>query len=481
MKEKLILTTALLSFAFAKAQTIIVEDTYEKNNKPVSYDLLFKSQKVVICKGKKIGGLVAGSQTNNIYSYDFSGNKTAIVENAKLYQCNYSNSEKALRVVDISDGLFKATVKYLVDGKYTNPVLMDQSNAFRRYFPYYNNFTDKYEIRLTNQQNKDDIDYQKDNLNLSVVDIMTKKRKAYKLEKPNVARITSGNFVLPEKKLGLNYRFNDDDSFDFITKSIAFDYSKTTLYKTTYNLSDGKISKDIAFELSLTGKYFIYSHNSAGFTDTPANKSLPYFDDDLFVNNYITDRNNGDVYVYGLYSDKPASLNKEVIPRGYYVFKFDKTGKKLWESINKIEDKDFNEKHYMYYTETDLSFINNKLCFYAFVNENDEYLNYGILDQATGNQEKSKKIVFHEYESRVGVGSDFFKLDYEYKNIKELKNKKFNVLGIIAYDNNSKYADYVKNVKIKGETHFLTRFTNFGMLVIETDNDEYYKVLYFKE
>lgn len=480
MKKKLILGITLLSFLLVKAQTTIVEDTYQKDNKPVSYDYLSKNHKIVIYKGKKIGGLVAGSQTNNIYSYDFSGNKTPIVENQKLYQCSFSNSEKTLRVFDISDGIFKTSVKYLVGDKFTKSVILDQNNAFTRYFPYYNNYTDKYELKLTNQYNKQDIDFQKDNFNLQVTDIVTRKKKTFKIEKPNINRLISSNLVQPEKKLGLNYRINDDESFDFITKSITSDYTKATLYKTTYSTVDGKLLKDVPFEVNLKDKTLIYSNNGGGFTDTPPNKAAPFFDDDLSINNYIVDQSNGDIYIYGLYGDKAFTLNKDANPKGYYVFKFDKEGKKIWESINKIEDKDFNGKHYMYYSETGLSFINNKLCFYAFVNENEEYLNYGILDQATGNQEKNKKIIFHEYESRVGVGSDFFKLDYEYKNTKELKNKKFNVLGIIAYDNNSKYADYVKNVKINGETHFLTLFTNFGMLVIETDNDEYYKVIHFK-
>ena len=481
MKQKLILSAALLSFVFVKAQTTIVEDTYQKDNKPVAYDYLSKNHKIVIYKGKKIGGMVAGSQTNSIYSYDLSGTKTTILENEKLYQCGFSNSEKTLRVFDISDGIFKTSQKYLVDGKFTKPVIIDQSNAYRRYFPYYDNFTDKNEIKLTNQYNKTDIDFANDNLNLSVVDISTRKNKNFKLDKPNTARLLSGGLVKPAEKLGLKYRFNNDESFDFITKSIASDYSKTTLYKTTYSLLDGKVSSDIPFELSLTGNYFIYSNNDGGYTDTPANRGQPFFDDDLSINNYITDQSTGDVYVYGLYSDKPAALNKEVSPKGYYVFKFDKTGKKLWESVNKIEDKDLNGKHYMYYTSTDLSILNDKLCFYAFVNENSEYLDYGMLDKNSGSQVKANKIVFHEYESRTGTGSDFFKLDYEYKNIKELKNKKFNLKGIIAYELNDKFSNYVKNVKIKGETHFLTLFTDIGLMVVETDNDNYYKVTHFKD
>ena len=70
---------------------------------------------------------------------------------------------------------------------------------------------------------------------------------------------------------------------------------------------------------------------------------------------------------------------------------------------------------------------------------------------------------------------------YEYKDVKELKNKKFNLNGIIAYDLNTKFSEYVKNVKAKNETHFLTLFTDIGLLVIETDNDEYYKVTYFQD
>lgn len=481
MKSNLLLTLSLVSFFFSTAQTTIVEDKYEKGNKPVDYSLLTKSKKVVIYKGKKIGGLVAGSQTNSIYSYDLSGTKTTIVENEKLYQCGFSNSEKTLRVYDMSGGIRDISQKFLIDGKFTNSYPFDQSNAYPKYFPYYRNFTDKSILKLTNQYNKLDIDYEKDNLKLDITDIITRKHKGFKLDKPNIERLTASNLVQPSKKLGLNYAINSDESFDFITKSITSDYTKSILYKTTYSTIDGKLLKDVPFEVNLKDKTLIYSNNGGGFTDTPPNKAAPFFDDDLSINNYIVDPSNADIYIYGLYGDKTFDLNKDANPKGYYVFKFDKDGKKIWESINKIEDKDFNEKHYMYYTETDLSFINNKLCFYAFVNENDEYLNYGILDQATGTQEKIKKIVFHEYESRVGVGSDFFKLNYEYKNSKELKNKKFNVHGIIAYDNNTKYADYVKNVKIKGETHFLTLFTNFGMLVIETDNEEYYKVIYFKE
>jgi hypothetical protein len=480
MKSNALLITSLLSFLFSTAQKVIVEDTYEKGNKPVGYTFLPKSKRIIIYKGKKIGGLVAGSQTNSIYSYDLNGEKKVIAENEILYECQFSHSENTLRVYDISDGIFKTKEKFLIDGKFGRLFDADLTNAFTRYFPHYDNFTDQAILKLTNQYNQQDVDYEKDNLKLDITDFITRKHKSFKLDKPNVARLTANNLVQPSKKVGLKAYINSDDSFYFITKSITADYTKSTTYKSTYSTIDGKLIKEVPFEIDLKDKALVYSNNGGGFTDTPPNKAVAFFDDDLSINNFITD-SNGDVYFYGLYSDKASDLNKDAHPKGYYIFKFDKDGKKLWESINKIEDKDFNDKHYMYFTETDLSIINDELCFYAFVNENAEFLNYGILNKDTGIQEKTKKIVFHEYMSRVGVGSDFFKLNFEYKDIKELKNKKFNVNGIIAYDYNSKYADYVKNVKIKGETHFLTLFTSLGMVVIETDNEDYYKVLLFKD
>ena len=478
MNKLLLLSFCLASF-LGKAQVTIVEEIYVKDSKPVGFNYLKHTHNVVIHKGKKMGGLVAASQTNNIYSYSITGEKKTIVENEKLYNCSFSPSENTFRMLDISKSMFKIKVKYLINGNSSPLFDFDASNAYPKYFKY-KNFTDKYELKLTNQKNNSDINFEKDNLTLKTVDIATRKEKVYKLDKPSIARLIGANLVEPRKSIGLNYILNEDESFDLITKSISSDYSKTTLYKTNYSTVDGKIVSDIAFELNLEDKKLVYSNNNGGFIGYPANKSLPFFDDDLSINNFITD-SNGDVYIYGLYGDKIAELNDETNPKGYYVFKFDKMGKIIWKSINKIDEKKFNDKHYMYFTETNLSIINDQLCFYAFVNENQEYLNYGIIDMNSGKLTKSNNIIFHEFMSRVGFGNDFFKLDYEYKDVKELKNKKFNLPGIIAYDLNTKFSNYVKAVKIKNETHFLTLFSDIGIWLIETDNDNYYKVSYFKD
>ncbi|MBS7233692.1 hypothetical protein KHA90_22000 [Flavobacterium psychroterrae] len=59
----------------------------------------------------------------------------------------------------------------------------------------------------------------------------------------------------------------------------------------------------------------------------------------------MEDRKNGDMYVYVIFSDESQKEIGNIIhPKGYYVFKFDKEGKKIWESINYIDGKDFFEK-----------------------------------------------------------------------------------------------------------------------------------------
>lgn len=480
MKKLLLIAICFVSF-LGKAQVTIVEDVYEKDNKPVEVKYLKTNHNIVVFKGKKMGGFIAGSQINNIYSYNLEGKKTVIAQNEKLYQYAYSLSENTLKVIDISKSIFKTEEKYLIQNKYTDSHLLNQSTALTRFFPYLNNFTDKYSLKAKNQDNKMFFDYEKDDFNLTTTDLITREEKTYAIVKPSISRLKGENFVEAKKKIGLGWMINRDESFSLITKSISKDYSKMTLYKSTYSTNDGKLQNDIAFQVDLDGKTLIYSNNGGGFSDTTGNGKY-IFDDDLSINNFITDNNNGDVYVYGLYSDKISELNKNASPKGYYVCKFDKNGLILWKSINVIDEKKFNDDHNMFTMFTDLSIINNQLCFYALVNNNDEYLTYGVIDKNSGNQTKSKNIVFHEKLVRIGgMGGDFLYSSYEYDKNKELKNKKFEVKGIIAYDLNAKFADYVKNVSNKNNICFSTIFTNIGIMLIETDNDKYYKVSYFKD
>jgi hypothetical protein len=479
MKKLLLLSFCLVSF-FGKAQITIVEDVYEKDNKPVDVNYLKNTHEIVVFKGKKMGGLIVGSQVNNIYSYNLEGKKSVIAENEKLYTCAYSTSGNTLRVYDISNGVFKSKEKYFTQNKFTDLYVIDQTYPFSRFFPYNDNFTDKFTLKVKDQKKKAFSDFEKNDFILTTTDIITRDQKTYTIEKPSISRLKGDNLIEAKEKLGLNYRLNNDESFSLITKSISKDYSKMTLYKSNYSTNDGKLQSDIAFQINLDNKTLIYSNNGGGFTDLNASKRL-VFDDDLSINNFITDYNNGDVYIYGLYSDKISELNKKANLRGYYVFKFDKNGVIKWKSINAIDEKKINDNYYMLAFQLDLSIINNQLCFYAFINDHAEFLSYAIIDKDSGNQTKSNNLVFHEKNSIGDMGGKLLYSSFEYEDIKELKGKTFDVKGIIAYNLNTKLADYVKSVTNKKNLLFYTFFTEIGIFLIETDNDKYYKVTYFKD
>ena len=61
----------------------------------------------------------------------------------------------------------------------------------------------------------------------------------------------------------------------------------------------------------------------------------------LSINNFIIDQQTDDIYLYGLYGKKgKESLNSDLT--GYYVIKFDSSGKQIWQQSHDITDKQLN-------------------------------------------------------------------------------------------------------------------------------------------
>jgi hypothetical protein len=473
MKKLLLLSFCLVSF-LGKAQVTIVEEKFEKDNY-VDYRLLPKSNVMIITNGKPVGGLVAADLINNISSYDIDGNKKVLSNNLNLYGITHSNSENAILTADISSGIFKAKTVYLIDGKFIEP-----SKEALKDFVYRDSkkFTSKYQYILKNQKGRVDIDLEKDDIYLSVTDISTQKRETYKIEKPNLDRLVGPNFIKAKEELGYKLVLNYDETIDFVTKSISKDYTKTILYKTRYS-NEGKKLNEIQFELSLKDKTFLYSLNEGGRIRRLAN--LPdIFGDDLSINNYYEDYKNGDIYIYGLYGDKTENLNSNAKPLGYYVFKFDKTGNKIWESINKIEHKEFNTSHGMNTVYVSLEELNGNLCFIVGLEKVKDYLSYGIVEKASGKEIKKNVMFINKFSSRINATAKFVNLNILYKGINELKGNFFNYISLIALDINPKFSDYIKTKTSNNELYFKAFFSDKGIWLTETDKD-HYKVTLFKD
>jgi hypothetical protein len=472
----------LLSSICINAQTTIVEEKFEKDNMPLSYDYLPESDKLIIEKGE-YKSMSTNRMIKSINKFDINGKKEILAENAELMNVVFSSSENTFMVNEYSRLTLGKKFKYVVNGKSTPFIDISElknSNhlAFRDQY-----FNDKYELGFTDEKSKKSIDFEKDDLFLEVTDIFTRVKNRYNVEKPDINRLNGNAFIKPDKNLGFAAIITNAEAFEIITKSISKDYKTTILYRTNYNMK-GKKLDETSFVINLNNYFLIYSNNGGGFigtTSSGANSySIPIFVDDLSINNFLQDEKTGEVYIYGLFGEKSKGLNDDNSASGYYIFKFDKTGKKIWETINTIDDKKgFNKKIHLYRLLSNLTIKDNELYFRTGTDYNKEQIHEFFLDKNTGTILNKNKISFKEDKIYTLKGDiRYFLLSfYQYEGY---KNKVFDFDGLVAIDTNIKVAQYLKNIDSKNKLYFNTIISNKGIWLIESDNEEYYKVTFFK-
>lgn len=503
--KKVLFCIVLFSSVFLSAQTVIVNEKFEDKNEPVDFQYLPNSKKFVVYKGFGIT-MTLSYLTTNALSFDVDGKRTVLFENEKLVSPTFSVTENSYKAYDATKFTLKTNYKFFMNGavQFVNHDALDDLNAsfFGRYDynnvlcavtsrwpnqPFDASFNDTYDFGFTNQKQKEKIDFEKDDIYLEAIEIKTSSRKRVKLDKPDLALLKGDSFAKAELKTSFNCKLNGNENFDIITKSVSSDFQTTILYKTTYSF-EGKKLKELPLTLKLSNKFFITSDNSGGpkdFNTTPASPGFPFSTVDvtlgtLSINHYFEDRTNGDIYVYGIFSDKATKeIDGGSNPKGFYVFKFDKDGNKLWESINVIEGKEFFEKiHESSKLQVDLLEYNKNLIFSVSVNSFTEFSNSAIVDKATGS---ISKINFMEYnnntsklKSKAFVNNSYVSGDF--------KNKVFSQITFVALITNPNVLKYVKSISKEGnQLYYEAVFSKEGIWLVETDNKEFYKILLFKD
>ncbi|PVX45865.1 hypothetical protein C8C85_1672 [Flavobacterium sp. 103] len=475
--KRILFSYCLISSFFVTAQNTIIQEKYEKNNHPIDHFVLSKSNLFVISKGDNIGGLVKADAINSMSTYDSEGSKKVLFNDKKIIGTMFSVSDKCLLVTDISSGMFNSKTKYLIDDKYTEIGKSDIKDM-RSFYGGSGSFTAKNEFYLKNKKDDFDIDFVKDDLYLSVKDIVTRKKNTYKIEKPNLNNFIGPNFIKSKEKFRFNFVVNDDETVDLDGKSISKDYTNTILYKVKFS-TDGKKVNELAYDLKIPNHVFLYSRNGGGkFTDGGYDNKFLHFGDDLSINNYIKDVKTGDIYIYGLYGDELGKLNDIASPKGFYIFKFDKSGNKVWESINKIDDSGFNSKLVMVQVFVDLVQLNDNVCFSIRTGGLKDFFHYSIVDKTSGKMIKAQNVEFNEsFAHANNIGNMEYGIN---TNFKGFKNIKFDFNSIIAINSNPKVADYIKNVKSSNDLLFSSKFSDLGIWLYESDEKEYFKVTLFK-
>lgn len=473
----------LLSFSFSTfSQKVIIDEKINDKEKPFSY--FIKSKDIFVSKGYTMP-FYNRNVITKMDRYGLDSSVSTIFNNEKIRMSFFSPVDsttfKSIEYPEyITDNFINGDYKFYVSNKFVSSISNSDYKSFvnKKGMKCIEggvlNFTKDYVVGLTNQKLKNEIDFRVDDLFLELMGISTKSISRYKIEKPDVGRLIGNNFIEPEEKLGFKVKILSNSSFEIITKSISRDYKTCLIYRTFYNFKGSKIDEKI-FKINLSDYSMIYSDNNGGFTESTTNGKY-YFEDDLSINNFSED-NEGNVYFQGLFSDIYSKLNKNVKPLGYYVFKFDKNGNKIWESINRIDvGKDFNESLPATFYNVDLVESKDQIIFNVSVFKNKPYSYYAVLDPKTGLVLKSNKLIFEPEISRSGI-SLFLSSSLKMPDSKD--NKKFNDIAIIAFDLNKQVSDYIKNVKSKKEVTFFAFFVDEGILLFESDNKEYYKAILF--
>ena len=172
-----IIVSFLLFTSLVTAQTIVFEEKFKDNNFPVGYNFLPNRNRLVIQKGN-YESTSNNKIIKNIYSFDNDGFFEKLSENEALTNCVFSPTENAFIVSEASKATEKSDkFKLIVNGKSSPLFKMDEN------FQYFN---DDYQFSILNQDNKGNINFETDQLSLSVTDIVTRANEKFIMKKPSL-------------------------------------------------------------------------------------------------------------------------------------------------------------------------------------------------------------------------------------------------------------------------------------------------------
>jgi len=480
----------MLPSIFMNAQTTIVEEKFEKDKTPMHYHYLPKSGKIVIENGSYVT-MSTNRRINSIISYNSNGVEEILADKLEIPQAYFSITENTFTADEFTRASRAKKYNYFVNGNQTPFInfsdvdrnfgmissVNDVNYSFGNVF-----FNDKYELDIVDEKGKNKVNFEKDAFYLETLDIFSKVKKIIPIVKPDISRLVGDSFVKVEEYLGYTANLIDNDKFEIVTKSISKDYKSSILYRTFYNMEGKKVGEQ-KINISLPSQYLLYSANNVARINAKIvgiRNETPLFQTDMAINDFLEDNITKDIYVFGLFGNKAKKLNDDNSPNGYYIFKFDKDGNKLWESINSIEDKDdFNKKIHLVKVFSVLSFSDNELCIQTGGKFTDKYFHYSFLDKNTGNILHKNKISY-EKDKIFTTSGDVRQFLVSFYENKDYKKKLFDLDGLIAIDKNKKVADYLKSINNKNKLYFNTILANEGTWLLESDNEEYYKVTFFK-
>lgn len=465
--KRLFFSIAFFSSLFSSAQTTIIDEKMNKDNKPIEFEILQKQNKLLVKKGKSYGS-IRGINKVELYSLD-NPKGTELVKDGKFLQFMPSTIDDTFAGTEFNGVGWQADTK-IYEGNKLITTIDSKKNLFL--------FSKDFSYSVGSDKNKDVEDIEKQNLFLHKYDNKLKKTEIIKLEKPSFFTVNKNDFY---KLNDVAYKiFYHKNSFDVTTKFINNDVKSFVFHRAIFDYQ-GKNIKTLSYNVNI-GKPLLISNNGGGKMDSDYNglsKSFnDKFADQLSINNYYLDTETNDLYIYGLYGKNDKRLfNSEVA--GYYIIKFDSEGKQVWQKIQELSDAEMNRNASKLRLNVGFELVNKQglLSFFQFFSE--KYYFYCQLDLASGNTISNSKISFDvdkmgELEYRNTQVLAFFTL-------KDYKKLKFDFASLYLNNNNKKVQNYLVELnKSKDKISVNSRISDKGIWLIESNNDDYYKVTFFE-
>ena len=486
--KKLLFLVVLKSCFNSYSQALVYQTDLNKDKSAIKYTYLPVLNKIVIKEANSSNRI--GAIFNKAIEFDTKSNGRIIYENSKfLYLFSSLDNQffgNSMRESIISSHDMNFYNKEAVSFKMKdNDFLTFGRDYFKTFFSYKPiiPFDKNYFYAVTNDNGSNILNIAKDNIKLNKLDVSTQNTNLISIKKPDIARLKTKDLINPGQ-IPFQTRFYANNTFEIITKSVSKDLSSSTLYRDIYDL-EGKFIKELIYNYSFSKGYLVPSNTSNSYENmtnsdlNPGSTKLNMLD----FNDYFIDTKNNDFYIYGILDSKQPSGTSIKEPLGFYIIKYSDKGVKVWEKVYDISaTKGFNDKSQQYLR----IFINlNQFCekesLSITISGMNNYSNYYNLfykiNKELGEVEKTAN-----FDNKVETNKGNLSTGAKYSIFENLvydKNKYFDSTTFLTTSFCDKVKNYIDKIITKKEVFFNSIVSQDGIWLFESDNETYYKVLFF--
>jgi hypothetical protein len=456
------------------SQQLILDENIKDDIELFRYKLLPISENIIIAKSSKKNSSQFVKYFNDIYLVDDSKNIKDLNNNFLFKEYSISPVSDQIRLMPEFKNFSDDSKNCFIDKNGISKVVDLDDKSFNKMAR--DLFTSENYFVFFNKKNKLEINLKNDNILFSKTNFTTKKSNTVNIPNINTERLLENNYS-KIKRPAFTINLLTENQIEIITKHVSKDFASTTLYRTVYDY-DGKKLSEFNYLYNCKLGILRYSINTSSeknrfYTSNQIEGNIPVMD--LDINDYYVDLKTNDLYLYGLYGKKGKGAY------GFYLLKFKDDGTLIYEKIIEIDDKKGLNKQsiWLQYSIKMKEYKNNLVLTIIGANayNNDNHHIYEI------SKETGEKLSYSILESKSHSSKGSFIRVPENLTIFEInefsKNKFVSRDIYTAVALNKKVEEYILSDEKKVDVFYDCFITKKGIWLFETDNDNYFKTLFF--